>query len=111
MGLWTLNYAKGIQIFSMNYALDTTLEYVSLYLAAIPFGLLIINMRSGKISPWKMRMLKGIVGFGGLFFVVTTILHVADIAHYPSFLIVYHSYIFVWMPRLRHWNDYPHGWR
>ena len=95
MGLWTLNYAKGIQIFSMNYALDTTLEYVSLYLAAIPFGLLIINMRSGKISPWKMRMLKGIVGFGGLFFVVTTILHVADIAHYPSFLIVYHSYIFV----------------
>ena len=29
MGLWTLNYAKGIQIVSTNYALDTTLEYVS----------------------------------------------------------------------------------
>jgi diguanylate cyclase (GGDEF)-like protein len=95
MGLWTLNYAKGIQIFSMNYAMDTTLEYVSLYLAAIPFGLLIINMRSGKISAWKMNVLKAVVGFGILFFVVTTILHVADIAHYPAFLLIYHSYIFI----------------
>jgi len=95
MGLWTLNYAKGIQVFSINYAMDTTLEYVSLYLAAIPFGLLIINMRSGKIATWKMNVLKFIVGFGILFFVVTTILHVTDIAHYPSFLLVYHSYIFI----------------
>ena len=95
MGLWTLNYAKGIQVFSVNYALDTTLEYVSLYLAAIPFGLLIINMRSGKIATWKMNVLKFIVGFGILFFVVTTVLHVTDIAHYPSFLLIYHSYIFI----------------
>ena len=94
MGLWTLNYAKGIQIFSMNYAFDTTLEYVSLYLAAIPFGLLIINMRSGKISPWKMNALKFIVGLGVLFFVVTTVLHIADIAHYPTYLVVFHVYIF-----------------
>lgn len=95
MGLWTLNYAKGIQIVSTNFALDTTLEYVSLYLAAIPFGLLIINMRAGKISTWKLNVLKVIVGFGVLFFVVTTILHVTDIAHYPTFLLVYHSYIFI----------------
>ena len=95
MGLWTLNYAKGIQVFSMNYAMDTTLEYVSLYLAAIPFGLLVINMRSGKIKTWKLNILKVIVGFGALFFVVTTILHVTNIAHYPSFLLVYHIYIFV----------------
>ena len=95
MGLWTLNYAKGIQIFSMNYAMDTTLEYASLYLAAIPFGLLIVNMRSGKIAPWKMKVLKGIVIVGCVFFVVTTILHVTNIAHYPTFLLVYHSYIFV----------------
>lgn len=95
MGLWTLNYAKGIQIVSTNYALDTTLEYVSLYLAAIPFGLLIINMRAGKISTWKLNVLKVIVGFGVLFFLVTTILHVTDIAHYPTFLLIYHGYIFV----------------
>jgi diguanylate cyclase (GGDEF)-like protein len=95
MGLWTLNYAKGIQIFSMNYALDTTLEYVSLYLSAIPFGLLVINMRSGKISNWKLNVLKGIVVFGIVFFVVTTILHLTNIAHYPKYLIVYHIYILV----------------
>lgn len=95
MGLWTLNYAKGIQVFSLNYALDTTLEYVSLYLAAIPFGLLIINMRSGKIAPWKMNVLKLIIAIGVLFFVVTTVLHVTDIAHYPTFLLPYHCYIFV----------------
>lgn len=95
MGLWTLNYAKGIQIFSTNYALDTTLEYVSLYLSAIPFGLLIINMRSGKIANWKLNVLKGIVTFGAVFFVVTTILHLTNIAHYPKYLIVYHIYILV----------------
>ena len=71
------------------------MEYVSLYLAAIPFGLLIINMRAGKISTWKLNVLKVIVGFGVLFFLVTTILHVTDIAHYPTFLLIYHSYIFV----------------
>ena len=95
MGLWTLNYAKGIQIFSTNYALDTTLEYVSLYLSAIPFGLLVINMRSGKIANWKLNVLKGIVTFGAVFFVVTTILHLTNIAHYPKYLIVYHIYILV----------------
>ena len=95
MGLWTLNYAKGIQIFSANYALDTTLEYVSLYLSAIPFGLLLINMRAGKIPPWKMNLVKGFVAFACIFFVVTTILHVMDIAHYPTFLLAYHTYIFV----------------
>lgn len=95
MGLWTLNYGKGIQIFSMNFALNTTLEYVSLYLAAIPFGLLLVNMRRGKIAEWKMKVLKGLVGFGIGFFVVTTILHMTDVAHYPTFLIVYHSYLLV----------------
>ena len=95
MGLWTLNYAKGIQIFSTDYAVDTTMEYVSLYLCAIPFGLLIINMRRGKIANWKLNMLKVFVAVGILFFIVTTILHLTNVAHYPSFLIVYHSYIFV----------------
>ena len=95
MGLWTLNYAKGIQIFSANYALDTTLEYISLYLSAIPFGLLLINMRAGKISTWKLNLVKGFVALGCLFFVVATILHVMDIAHYPTFLLPYHIYIFV----------------
>ena len=94
MGLWTLNYGKCIQIFSMNFALDTTLEYVSLYLCAIPFGLLLINMRRGKIALWKMNVLKGIVAVGVVFFVVTTILHVTNVAHYPSFLLAYHIYIF-----------------
>ncbi len=95
MGLWTLNYGKCIQIFSMNYAMDTTLEYVSLYLCAIPFGLLIINMRRGKIPSWKLNLVKAFVAFGVLFFVVTTILHVTNVAHYPTFLLVYHTYIFI----------------
>lgn len=95
MGLWTLNYAKGIQIFSADYAVDTTLEYVSLYFCAIPFALLIMNMRRGKIANWKMNMLRVFVAIGILFFVVTTILHVTNIAHYPSFLLFYHIYIFV----------------
>ena len=95
MGLWTLNYAKGIQIFSNNFALDTMLEYVSLYMSAIPFGLLIINMRRGKIAAWKMNVLRFIVGFGITFFAVATILHVTNVTHYPSFLMVYHIYILV----------------
>ncbi len=95
MGIWTLNYGKGIQIFSMDFAMNTTLEYTSLYLAAIPFGLLLVNMRRGKISNWKMKVLKGLVVFGIAFFVVTTFLHLTDIAHYPTFLAVYHAYLLI----------------
>ena len=95
MGFWTLEYACGIQIFSNNFALNTTLEYVSLYFCAIPFGLLIINMRHGKIALWKMNVLKIIVGFGIAFFVVSTALHVTNTIHYPSTLVIFHLYIFV----------------
>lgn len=95
MGLWTLSYADGIQVFSSNYAFNTTLEYVSLYFSSIPFGLLIINMRRGKVAAWKMTGLKIIVGFAIVFFAVSTVLHCMNVVHYTSLLMVYHLYIFV----------------
>ena len=52
-------------------------------------------MRRGKISNWKMKVLKGLVVFGIAFFVVTTFLHLTDIAHYPTFLAVYHAYLLI----------------
>ena len=52
-------------------------------------------MRAGKILTWKLNLVKGFVALGCIFFVVTTLLHVTNIAHYPTFLLAYHIYIFV----------------
>jgi diguanylate cyclase (GGDEF)-like protein len=93
LGLWTLCYTKLVQIFSMNLAFNTSLEYVSLLFSAIPFSFLLVRMRKGKILRWKWYVLIGINAIGILVFVALSTLHFMDIVHFSRTLWIYHIYV------------------
>lgn len=93
MGTWTLCYMKVIQMFSMDFAFNSTLEYLSLYVVSIPICLLLVNMRMGRLTYWKKKGLLLCTLFGAAFFVVTTVLHFTNLLHYPQTLHIFHGYI------------------
>lgn len=95
LGAWTLCYTKLIQVFSFNFAFNTTLEYFSLYLTPIPLGLLLLDMRHGQIKKWKWLGLLCLVIFGAGYAVVTSILHFTNILHFPQTLLPFHIYVVI----------------
>lgn len=95
MGTWTLCYTKTIQVFSMDFSLNTFLEYFSLYLSPVVFEYFLLNMFFRRLEKRKRKVLWGCFAFGAAFFIITSILHILDIARYPDFLMVFHIYILV----------------
>ena len=95
MGLWTMCYMRVIQMFSMDFAFNTLLEYISLYLVPIPMCLLLINMRWGRLARWKMNGLWAFLAVAVLFFVVSTVSHALNFAHYSCFLPFFHLFVIV----------------
>lgn len=95
LGVWTLCYMKVIQIFSMDFSFNTKLEYFSLYLTIVPFDLLLLNMRRGKIKKWKWNFLCGLAIFSLLFFICTTFMQSLNILHYPATLPIFHITVLV----------------
>lgn len=95
MGTWTLCYTKTIQVFSMNFSINTNLEYVSLYLAPVVFILFLLNMFNKRLESWKRAGLWGSLAFSVLFFVFTSALQILDVAHYPQFLLPFHVFVLV----------------
>ena len=93
LGMWTLCYMKLFQVISYNFALNTTLEYFSLYFAPIPFLLLLLNMRNGKIQIWKRNATIALVVVESLFLLVTTVLHAFNIVLYPISLPFFHGFV------------------
>ena len=93
LGMWTLCYMKLFQVVSYNFALNTTLEYFSLYFAPIPFFLLLLNMRKGKIQAWKWNVTIALIITESVFLVVTTVLHALNIVLYPMSLPVFHVFV------------------
>jgi|P827metagenome_2_1110787.scaffolds.fasta_scaffold00699_22 diguanylate cyclase (GGDEF)-like protein len=93
MGAWTMCNMKVIQMFSMDFAFNTGLEYVSLFLLPIPMCLLLVSMRRGRLARWKLNGVKLFLAVAVLFFVVSTVSHVLNFAHYPCFLTFYHLYV------------------
>lgn len=93
IGVWTLCYTKTIQVFSMNFALNTLLEYSTLYLGAVIFELILLKTFYYRIAKWKRIGLWCCIDVGALIFIVTTILHFTGVAHYPKTLSIFHLYI------------------
>ena len=93
LGIWTLCFTKLIQIFSINFAFNTCLEYISLYLSPLPLCLLLLYMRYKKISNVRWWGLVAVTGLGALIFLTTTILNFTHIVHYPQTLWLFHSYV------------------
>lgn len=93
LGTWTLCYTKLFQMLSFDFALNTSMEYFSLYFGPLPFCLLLMDMRRGKIQNWKWRGILVVVIVGTLFLLVTTILHGAGVLPYPRTLSLFHAYV------------------
>ena len=93
LGIWTLCFTKLFQLFSFNFAFNTCVEYISLYLSPTPLCLLLLHMRYKKISNTRWWGLVVVTGLDVLIFVVTTILNFTHIVHFPQTLWIFHSYV------------------
>ena len=97
LGLWTLCHIKLLQIISFNLTLNSVLEYLSLYFSPLPFCLLLLNMRKGKISAWKWWGVFGFAVIGFVLLLLNTALHFTGVAPFPETLPLFHSYVGVGM--------------
>jgi diguanylate cyclase (GGDEF)-like protein len=95
LGVWTLCYTKLIQLFSFNFAFNTILEYITLYIAPLALSLLLLHMHYGKIDKKRWWGLAIIAVLDVVLLVVASILNFTDIIHYPKTLWVFHTYAFL----------------
>ncbi len=93
IGAWSLCNTKVLQMFSVNLEVNTSIEYICLYVAPIPLIALIIMVRA-DIVRWKKIALIAAMIMVLIFDVVSTILHFTGIAHYPSTLTTFHFLAF-----------------
>ena len=93
LGLWTLCYMKLFQIISFNLTLNSAIEYMSLYFAPLPFCLLLMNMRKGKITAWRWWGILVVVIIGAILLIVNSILHFTGVAPFPKTLPLFHFYV------------------
>ena len=93
-GTWTMCYTKLIQIVSYNLTLNTTLEYICLYFAPIPFTLLLWNMHQTRLSSSKTLIMKVLVIYEVVYLLVTSVLHFMGLLFYPKSLAFFHVVVF-----------------
>lgn len=93
LGLWTLCYMKLFQIISFNLTLNSAIEYISLYFAPLPFCLLLMHMRKGKISAWRWWGILVVVVIGAVLLLVNSVLHFTGVAPFPKTLLFFHIYV------------------
>ena len=93
-GTWTMCYTKLIQVVSYNLTLNTTLEYICLYFAPIPFTLLLWNMQRVRLGRSKTLVMKFLVCYEVVFLLVTSVLHFTGVFFYPKSLAFFHVVVF-----------------
>lgn len=89
MGVWSMCNSKVLQIFSTNLSTNSFLEYISLYVATIPFVLLIGHIRSDLVL-WKKRIMHGIYILLIAFAIISLILQLTNVMHFPKTVSVFH---------------------
>lgn len=89
IGCWTFFYYQVNQLFSDDITFGTTVEYVSLYLTVIPFGLLILLSRRYEKS-WRLNSLKINVAVLAVFVAVCFVLHFTNTLRLPYTLPMFH---------------------
>ncbi|MDD6193078.1 MAG: diguanylate cyclase [Lachnospiraceae bacterium] len=91
MGIWSMCNMKVLQVFEVDLAANSTVEYMTLYFAPIAFVLLIAEVRKDA-SRWKRQIVYGVAILLFLFAIITTILHFTNVEHYPRFLSYFHIF-------------------
>ncbi|WP_163438221.1 GGDEF domain-containing protein [Fibrobacter succinogenes] len=93
-GTWTMCYTKLIQVVSYNLTFNTTLEYICLYFAPIPFTLLLWNMQKTRLSQAKTWVMKFLVAYEVAYLAVSSVLHFTGLLFYPQMLVFFHAVVF-----------------
>lgn len=93
LGLWSLCNMMVMQIFSVDFAFNTLIEYVTLYLAPIPLCAFLLNMRQNSIGKNGTIGLKILMAVDFVFFAVASLLHWLDAVHYKDCLGIFHLYV------------------
>ena len=93
VGVWSMCYSKVVQVCSLDFVTTSFMEYLCLYMIPIPFLLLLQDMHKGKLSPKKWMFLRIVTVISVLFVVVTSVLHLMNIALMMHFLTVFHVFV------------------
>lgn len=93
LGLWSLCYMMVLQIFSADFAFNTTIEYLTLYLAPLPLCAFLLNMRQRSIGRKRALGIKILFAVDLVFLAVASLLHWLNIVHYTACLWIFHLYI------------------
>lgn len=91
MGIWSMCNMKVFEIFNIDLAANTTVEYLTLYLAPIAFALMIAEMRRDA-ALWKQQVVRAVMVLLTVFAVVATTLHFLNIEHFPRMLGYFHLF-------------------
>ncbi len=86
-GFWTLSCAKLTQMFFTNYALNTYVEFISLYILLTFFAMM--ETRVARDARGRRAMWTTTCTFA-LFDIAVTVLHFANIVHIPRTLPICH---------------------
>ena len=89
IGIWSMGTTKTLQIFSSDLALNTMLEYLSLYLAIIPLLIQMYSLRHDS-ELWKRVLLWICVFASTMYVVIVSVLHFTNTAHYCKTLGAFH---------------------
>lgn len=94
VGLWSLCEMKVLQIFNVNLAANTAVEYLVKYLIGVAFFLMIWEINR-KTAPWRERGLLAVVLMLAAFVAVAVVLQLSGVLHLPRLLRAYHVLVTV----------------
>lgn len=91
MGIWSMCNNKLLQIFSTDLATNTFVEYLALYLAPIPFVVLIWHMRKDELTRWRRMLCLFVCGLVSSFALIALVLQLLNIVHFSVTLTYFHA--------------------
>lgn len=89
IGAWSMCNGCVLQMFSTNLAVNTTAEYICLFVAPIPLLILINIVRLDELK-WKKIIIYAGIAIISVFDIVAVILHFTDTVHLPKVLTIFH---------------------
>lgn len=116
MGIWSMCNNKLLQIFSTDLATNSFVEYISLYMAPVPFILLIWHMRRNEAARWRNVLCLFVCGLVSAFSVIALLLQVTNTLHFPATLTSFHligavSLVCMFIVCMQKWRDMDNSTR
>ncbi len=98
-GLWSLCSMKAFQLFAAPLVVNASIEYVSMFLLPLPIISLTLWQRE-HMPKLEKTLVQIMFWVYMVLFLVITVLHFTNVAHYPRFTFVFHIVLLVSIPLL-----------